>query len=88
MPKAGKLFGVQMAVARQDTAQRVESGRVVCGATIARKPLKAFLHAFARGVATCRWRIPPETHGKTMRGSIALIYQGAKIERRFSVKIE
>jgi hypothetical protein len=39
------------------------------------------------GKASCTWKLPPNTKGKQLKGSITATYQGAKITKSFSKKI-
>jgi hypothetical protein len=85
--KAGKAFSVGLAANENDTDGPVEKGRVTCAATIAGKRLPAKPSALVNGIATCAWQLPKLAKGKTIRGTVTLVVQGAQVARSFSAKI-
>ena len=85
--KAGRPFSASLAATQNDTGGPVASGTVTCVATIAFKRIPAVTHILTNGVANCIWRIPATAKGKTLRGTITLTVQGAKVTRTFSSRI-
>ena len=85
--KAGRSFSATLAANQNDTGGPVASGTVTCAATIAFKRIPAVTHILTNGVANCIWRIPATAKGKTLRGTITLTVQGAKVTRTFSSRI-
>ena len=85
--KAGRPFSASLAATQNDTGGPVASGTVTCVATIAFKRIPAVTHILTNGVANCIWRLPATAKGKTLRGTITLTVQGAKVTRTFSSRI-
>jgi hypothetical protein len=85
--KAGKPFSASIAATENDTGGPVASGTVTCAATIAFKRIPAVTHILTNGIANCIWRIPATAKGRTLRGTITLTVQGAKVSRTFSARI-
>ncbi len=86
-PSAGKPFTVRLVAARSDTGAVLENGAVKCSASIAGKPLPARTHAIVNKEALCAWLIPKTAKGKTIHGSITVIFEGLKITKSFTAKI-
>ncbi len=85
--KAGRPFSVSLAANENDTAGPVQTGTVVCTATIALKRVVAVSHALANGVASCVWRTPKTAKGKLIRGTITLRVKGVQVARAFSARL-
>jgi hypothetical protein len=86
-PRTGKRFVAAMGVSRSDTARQLLSGRVVCAARIRSSRLAAIAAGFRRGLATCVWRIPRRARGKRMTGSVAVVYGGVSVQRKFAFRV-
>jgi hypothetical protein len=86
-PRTGKRFVAAMGVSRSDTARQLLSGRVVCAARIRSSRLAAIAAGFRRGLATCVWRIPRRARGKWMTGSVAVVYGGVSVQRKFAFRV-
>jgi hypothetical protein len=86
-PKAGMRLSVRLAAARNDTGALLSSGRVTCGARIGVKPLKPSLQRFVGSRATCVFGIPPNAKGQSLRGSIAIAFQGRQVRKSFFRRI-
>jgi hypothetical protein len=87
---AGKPFTVSLLVRRNDTAKLLTGGQVLCAARLglAPTPLRvAKKSAPKAGVATCTWNVPVTAHGKTIRGTITVVYNSVKVVRPFSAKV-
>jgi hypothetical protein len=84
--KAGRTFSVSMAVKENDTNGPIASGTVLCAASLAGKRIVATRHVVVNGIANCVFRIPRTAKGKTIRGTIAVLVQGAKVAKPFSAK--
>ncbi|HEY3189146.1 MAG TPA: S8 family serine peptidase [Solirubrobacteraceae bacterium] len=85
-PVAGRLFTVQMRVARRPSGGTV-SGRATCRATLRGRALRATRHTLARGVATCAWRLPASAAGNRVSGSVRATAGGLSVTKRFSVVV-
>jgi hypothetical protein len=85
--KAGRAFSVSMAVKENDTNGPVTSGTVLCAASLAGKRIVASSHVVANGIATCLFKIPRTAKGRIIRGTIAVLVQGAQVSRPFSARI-
>jgi hypothetical protein len=85
--KAGRAFSVSLAATENDTGGPVQSGTVVCTATLGGKRIVAIRHVVANGIASCVWRIPKTGKGLTIRGTITLTVQGARLTRPFAARI-
>jgi hypothetical protein len=86
-PKAGKRLSVRLAATRNDTGALLSSGRVTCAARIGAKPLKPSAQRLVGSRATCVFAIRPDVKGQTLRGSIAIAFEGRKVRKTFSRKI-
>ena len=86
-PKAGKTFTVRMAATRSDTKAAIVNGQVDCKAKAGTKNVNPTSERFAGGQATCVFKIPAGTSGKTFRGTITIIFEGKRMTRPFTAKI-
>ncbi|HEU0304236.1 MAG TPA: hypothetical protein VFR32_06620 [Gaiellaceae bacterium] len=86
-PKAGKAFTVRMAATRSDTGAPIVNGQVDCKAKAGTKNVNPRSERFAGGRAVCIFTIPAKTTGKTLRGTITIIFEGKKLTRPFTAKI-
>lgn len=86
-PKVGKTFTVRMAATRSDTNAAIVNGQVDCTARAGTKAVKPTSERFAGGQATCIFKIPADAKGKTLRGTITMIFEGKRLTRPFSAKI-
>jgi hypothetical protein len=85
--KAGKPFVLSLPATESDTDRPITTGRVLCAATISGKPLAAKSKGIARGAAICRFKIPANAKGKTIRGTITVVVQGTRLKKTFSAHI-
>ena len=85
--KAGKSFSAGLAVTESDTSAGVDSGTIICAATIAGKAVRVKTKRLVDGVAVCVWSLPKTARGKTIRGSIAVAVQGTQTSRAFAARI-
>ena len=86
-PKAGKTFTVRMAATRSDTGAPIVNGQVDCTAKAGTRSVRPKSERFVGGQAVCVFTIPAGTTGKTLRGTIAMIFEGKKLTRPFGGKI-
>jgi len=86
-PKAGKTFTVRMAATRSDSGAPIVNGRVDCTAKAGTRNVRPKSERFVGGQAVCVFTIPAGTKGKTLRGTIAMIFEGKKLTRPFGGKI-
>jgi hypothetical protein len=86
-PSAGRSFSAFLVAARSDSGAVLKGGRVTCVATIAGRRLSARVHGVVGGRATCTWPIPSSAHGQTIRGSVAVVFEGLTARKAFSAKI-
>ena len=85
-PRAGRPYTVSGTVARSDTGAVIQSGRVICRASIAGRTLRG-RPAFVRGRASCSFSIPASASGKTIRGSMTVVSLGVRKVQSFSARI-
>ena len=86
-PKAGKTFTVRMTATRSDTGAAIVNGRVDCAAKAGTKNVVPKSERFVGGQAVCVFTIPAGTAGKTLRGTLKIVFEGKTLVRPFSVKI-
>jgi len=86
-PKAGKSFTVRMSATRSDTGAAIVNGQVDCAGKAGTKNVKPKSEKFVGGQAVCVFTVPAGTTGKTLRGTITIVFEGKKLTRPFSVKI-
>jgi hypothetical protein len=85
--KAAKNFVAGLAVNESDTGGPVTAGTVACAATISFKHIATLSHALKNGIAGCVWHLPKTSKGKTLRGTVTVAVQGAKVTKAFTAKI-
>jgi hypothetical protein len=86
-PKAGRTFTVRMAATRSDTGVPIVNGRVDCTAKAGARNVRPKSERFVGGRAVCVFTIPAGTTGRTLRGTITMIFEGKRLTRPFSGKI-
>ena len=86
-PKAGRTFTVRMAATRSDTGAAIVNGRVDCTAKAGTRNVRPKSERFVAGQAACVFTIPAGTAGKTLRGTITMIFEGKRLTRPFTGKI-
>jgi len=84
-PVAGESFTVSVTVERFGRPGRY-NGRAQCDATIGGQRLRGS-GSVAPGRAECRWTIPADAAGKTIRASIGVSEGGPTTTRKLSVKV-
>jgi hypothetical protein len=87
-PKAGKNFTVRLTATRSDTGAAIVNGEVDCAAKVGGKTLKPKSEKFVGKQAVCVFKIPADAAGKTIRGTIKIVFEGKKLTRPFSGKIK
>jgi hypothetical protein len=85
--KAGRTFSVSMAVKENDTNGPIASGTVLCAASLAGKRIVATRHVVVNGIANCVFKIPRTAKGRTIRGTIAVLVQGAQASHAFAARV-
>jgi hypothetical protein len=85
-PAAGKVYTVLTGVARSD-GTAATSGTAVCRATIAGRAVVVTARSVVGARASCTFRIPAGTKGKTIRGTVKVSSQGLVATRAFSARI-
>jgi len=86
-PHSGRPVTVAMVVRVEQTGIAVKT-IVACSATLAGKRLKASKKGSVfSGRASCTWRLPKNSKGKQLKGSITATYQGAKVRKSFSKRV-
>jgi hypothetical protein len=86
-PKAGKTFTVRMAATRSDTGAAIVNGRVDCTARAGARGVQPKSERFVGGQAVCVFTVPANASGKTLRGTITVVFEGKRLARPFSAKI-
>jgi hypothetical protein len=84
--RAGGRLTAALAATENDTGGPVTKATVACSATIKGVRLPA-THALANGVASCFWKLPRKSKGKTLSGWISVTVQGTTLTRAFRVRI-
>jgi uncharacterized protein YkwD len=79
-PHAGRSFARRFAVYRRD-GRRLTAGRIRCRASIGGRRLHVVSRRFRRGLATCAWRLPGTSRGKTMRAVVRIRHQRLRVTR-------
>jgi hypothetical protein len=84
-----------MVAARADTGEAVndEAGATVsCSATVGRQRMRlitsGFVEATSPEQAACLWLVPKKAHGKTIRGSITITFNGVTATQTFVVRVK
>jgi hypothetical protein len=85
--RAGKSFSVGLAARQGDTGGLVQAGKVICAARIGRTRVPPKTSRLRNGVGVCVWSIPAAAKGKTIQGTIAVVFRGAQLRRPFSARI-
>jgi hypothetical protein len=86
--RAGKRFVVGLQVERTDTGAPLSGGQVHCAARIGTQPVGiAAKTGPTSGAVGCSWAIPKTAHGKTIRGSIGVTFDGASVNKPFAARI-
>jgi hypothetical protein len=86
-PSAGRTFSAYLVATRSDSGAVLKGGRVSCVATVGGRRLTARVHAVVGGRATCTWAIPGSARGQTVRGSVAVAFEGLTARKSFSATI-
>jgi hypothetical protein len=76
-----------MVAARNDTGAVLAGGQVTCSATVGGRRLTARIHRIVNKEARCVWLIPSTARGQTIRGSIAVAFEGVKVSRSFAATV-
>lgn len=84
---AGERFGAVGKITRDDTGERVRSGKIRCRANIGNTALRPEQATFRNTVAKCIWHLPAGAAGKTVRGSLTVTALGATETREFAERI-
>jgi hypothetical protein len=86
-PKAGKAYTVRLSATRSDTGAAIANGQVDCAARVGTKALQPKSEKFVARQAVCVFQLPANAKGKTIRGTITIIFEGKKLTRPFTAKI-
>jgi hypothetical protein len=86
-PKAGKPYTVRLVAARSDTGAVLAGGEVRCVAKVAGKTVAPRTRGIVNRAAQCSWLIPKTATGKTISGSVTIVFEGLTVSRRFTAKI-
>lgn len=85
-PAAGKLYTVFTGIVRSDGAPATP-GTAVCRATIAGRAVVVTARSVVGARASCTFRIPAGTKGKTISGTVTVSSRGLVARRTFSARI-
>jgi hypothetical protein len=86
-PVAGRTLTASLTVARNDTGATLKGGTVTCSASVGGARVAVRVHKFVGSQARCAWAVPSSARGKSMRGSITVVFEGKKITRSFSASV-
>ncbi len=84
--RAGKPLAVAMEVERSDFEIALDEGAIVCRATVAGRRL-AGRGRFTGDLIACSWRLPTDSRGKRVQGSVSVTFQGVTAKRSFAVRV-
>jgi hypothetical protein len=84
--KAGVRLSASLGATESDTKGPVTAATVTCTATLKGQRLPA-THSLANGVATCYWKLPKTAKGLTVRGTVTVTKQTAKLTQSFAAKV-
>ncbi len=85
-PRPGALLEARTYVARVD-GTFVLGATVGCSAVLRGRRLPVAARSFAGGSARCAWRLPANSAGALVSGSLTVIATGRSIRRAFSVRV-
>jgi hypothetical protein len=85
--RAGGTLTATAGITENDTNGPLQQGFTSCHAIVAGKVLTVTSSGVVNGVATCVWKVPKKTKGKTVSATLTVVYNGAKISRTFSAKV-
>jgi hypothetical protein len=86
-PTAGRTLTANLTVARNDTGATLKGGTVACTATVGGARIAVRVHRFVGSQARCAWVIPSSARGKSIRGSITVLFEGKRITRNFAARV-
>jgi hypothetical protein len=86
-PQAGSAFTATVPVKRSDTGGSLAAGgTLTCRITVGGKAVRATGN-FGAGGARCGVRVPAGAKGKTLRGTMTVTFNGARVVRAFSFRV-
>ncbi len=86
-PVSGQPFTVSLPVTRSDTQGPLTGGGIVsCTAQVGTRPIAA-RGRFAGGLPRCAMKVPPKSTGKTLRGTMTVVFQGKGVKKRFAFRV-
>jgi hypothetical protein len=86
--QAGRRVAAVITVARSDgTVADVTPNDVSCSARIGSQAVPVGSRFALGPVATCVWRLPARSRGKTVRASVTVTLDGATVTRTFAVRV-
>lgn len=83
--RPGRLFQVRLLYSADAAA--IRTLRASCSARVANRRARLVKKAWGRSGASCTWRLPRRSRGKTVRGVMRVETQGARLTRRFATRI-
>jgi hypothetical protein len=86
-PVAGRTLTASLTVARNDTGATLQGGTVTCAASVGGARVAVRVHKFVGSQARCAWAIPSSARGKSIRGSITVVFEGKRITRSFAATV-
>lgn len=85
--RAHRIFSLTVGATWQDNAP-LSNGTATCRAKVGRRPLASRTSTIERGSATCSWRIPAKTAGKTLNGIVSVSDSGGiQAQRAFQFRV-
>jgi hypothetical protein len=85
-PRAGRPLSAFVTFARSD-GTRPTAPSVTCRATLGGRALPASGSSVTGGRATCRWALPANARGQTIRGTVTVRAGGLRASRSFSRRV-
>jgi hypothetical protein len=85
-PRAGRPLSVFVTYARSD-GTRPTAPSVTCRARLGGRVLPASGSSVTGGRATCRWVLPTNASGRTIRGTVTVQADGLRVSRPFTARV-
>lgn len=83
---AGRTLSARMTVVRSDLDIALTEGAIACSAKVGSKVLTGSGRFVGNRVA-CTWRLPKNTRGKRISGTLAVLFQGVEAKRPFATTV-
>jgi hypothetical protein len=86
LARAGKTMTARAMVMRSDVDGPLDQGTIGCAAKVGHYYL-AGKGKFAGSRVVCTWRVPKNTGGQRLSGTVSVSYQGVRVARSFAARV-